>query len=211
MFSYITEIKNRAFLVLMLACSCFVVLYIYKETILFLIIKNFQRSYFVISNFNFLSTDITEIFLIYISLIKFFSLQMICLFCFYNTFVFFVPALYKIEYFILKKFFFNLILIWFGSFILNNYVLVPLLWEFFFSFQSIHYYSLLDFYFEAKISSYLSFYKAVYFICLLYTACFLIMLTIFSFVVNKFLFIKKYRKVYYYFFFIISTSISPHN
>ena len=209
MLNYIKEFKNRFLLVFILGFSCFMIIYAYKEIILFLIVKNFQKSFFDVSNFNFLSTNITEIFLVYINLTKFLSLQIICVFCLYHFFVFFAPALYKIEYSYCKNFFFNFIKAWLLAIIINNYIMVPLSWKFFYSFQITQHYNFLDFYFEAKISEYLFFYKLIYYVCVFYVECFTVILTISSFVINKLFFIKKYRKVYYYIFFIFSTLVSP--
>jgi sec-independent protein translocase protein TatC len=207
--NYIKEIKNRFILISVLSFSCFVMFYAYKEIILFLILKIFQKSFFNVSNFNFLSTNITEIFLTYINLIKFFSLQVISGFCLYHFFIFFAPALSQIEYNHCKSFFFNFVGAWFLAVILNNYFMVPLSWKFFYSFQATHYYNFLDFYFEAKISEYLNFYMVIHYVCVFYVESLTIILTFFSFVINKIFFIKTYRKIYYYIFFIFSTLVSP--
>jgi Sec-independent protein secretion pathway component TatC len=67
----------------------------------------------------------------------------------------------------------------------------------------------LTFYFEAKLSEYLSFYESIYYLC--NTICqtmflFCIVLDLFK---TNLLLVKKLRKIFYLFFFIFSTFLTP--
>jgi hypothetical protein len=63
MFKYILEIKNRLFLLLFTCVSTLVICYLYKETLIFLLVKS---NIFFSNNFYFIFTNVTEIFSVYI-------------------------------------------------------------------------------------------------------------------------------------------------
>ena len=99
-----------------------------------------------------------------------------------------------------------IIIIWFLSIILSKYILIPLTWNFFLSFQNMQSVTL---HFEAKLNEYLNFYISFYYLCFFYSQIFTILLFFFSYANKNVSVIKKFRKLYYYFFILFSTLISP--
>ena len=80
MTNYFLEIKNRFFLIFIVWLSIILTSYLYKEIILFSIIqrnisKNINHQ---IDIFYFIFTDVTEILSVYLKLITFLNLQIIC-------------------------------------------------------------------------------------------------------------------------------------
>ena len=207
MIKYLFEIKNRVSLLVLLWLFVGVVCYYYKEILLFSLIKSF-----ICLNsdlFYFIFTNVTEVFFIYFTLISFISFQIACWYLIYNIFVFLSPALFSYEHQYLNFFFKLLTFFFFFSFVLSNYVLIPLTWHFFLSFKPISFAK--SVYFEAKLSEYLNFYLNVYSFCFVYFQIFLVLFFFLSDIYSKksFIKIKKFRKLYYYFFVIFSTLVSP--
>ena len=207
MIKYLFEIKNRVSLLVLLWLFVGLVCYYYKEVLLFSLIKSFiclnsDLLYFIFTN-------VTEIFSVYFTIISFISVQVACWYFIYHIFVFLSPALFSNEHQYLD-FFFKLFTFFFlFSFVLSNYFLVPLTWQFFLSFKPISFAK--SVYFEAKLSEYLNFYLNVYSFCFVYCQIFLVLFFFLSDIYSKksFIKIKKFRKLYYYFFVIFSTLVSP--
>ena len=102
---YIIETKNRLILLLFSFILCFITSYCYRETLLFLTIKNlkFDQN----NSFYFISTNLTEIITSYIKLSYINSGLLISSLLMYHTLTFFGPALTVIEYNIIKQYFRN--------------------------------------------------------------------------------------------------------
>ena len=209
MIKYLIEFKNRLFFLVLLYLSTTVILYLYKEILLFLLVQpkwktadNFSLVYFIF-------TDVTEIFSVYIQLILFITFQFLVLFSIYHLYIFFIPALFKKEYlylkFIVKVIFFT----WFFSVLISNYYIIPLTWDFFLSFQNFITDKSFNIHFEAKLSEYFAFYISFYYICFFYFQfCVLIFVCLQHF--NKDLKkIKKFRKLYYFCFVLLATFLCP--
>lgn len=206
MIKYITEIRNRFFLVLIAYFFSIFTTYFYKEIILFLIIQS-KNQYSIASISYFIFTDVTEIFSLYMKLIFFISSQVIFFYILYNIFVFLIPALFKTEYtnlkFILKLFCFA----WIFSALIAIKILIPLTWNFFISFQNgIILKTSLDLYFEARIIEYLNFFMYFYLISTLYFQLSIFLFGILNYFSVSLQNIKKFRKVYY-FSFVLSTAL----
>ena len=76
MLKYFLEVKNRLLLLILTCLSTLFVCYLYKETVLFLLVQ--PNSFMTNSNskmFYFIFTNVTEIFSVYIQLIKFVCFQ----------------------------------------------------------------------------------------------------------------------------------------
>lgn len=191
---FIIEIRNRFFCILLNWVYLLNILYYYKETVLFLFLKQFVfKNAF---NFYFLCTNITELVLIYVQLIKFFSLQINLIFTAYQGFLFILPALNKFEFFRIKHFlYFALIFnILSASFIIN--IFFPFLLNFLLKFQESFVYL------ELKPTEFFVMYKKVYLYAQLQ---FFLFLFVIYFFVQISLSIKKYRKVYYFLSLVLIT------
>lgn len=209
MLKYFLEIKNRLFLLLFTWLSTLFICYLYKETLLFLLV---QPNRFMTSSsikFYFIFTNVTEIFSVYIQLITFLCFQIFFLYFIYHCFIFLNLAMFKMESSYLRTFLKLSMLIWICSIFLNNFILVPITWKFFLSFQDIISSKFIHLYFEAKLNEYLTFYILIYYLCIFYCQIFTILFFFFNYISNKTKVIKKFRKLYYYFFVIFSTLISP--
>lgn len=209
MIKYFIELKNRFLLLCLTFISCLLIIYLYKEILIFLIIQSKDNFDPTILNY-FIFTDVTEIFNIYIKLIIFIILQILFLYFLYHMFIFFVPALFKKEYIFL-----NLVIkLCYFTWVLSSYisikVLIPITWNFFLSFQElIAKITLLDIYFEAKLLEYFNFYIYLYFLSILYFQIGMILLIIFNYSNINLYDIKKFRKIYYFSFMITSTLLTP--
>jgi sec-independent protein translocase protein TatC len=199
--NYLFEIKNRSILIFLACAFTALSCYIYKDVLLFLILM---------PETNFIFTNVTEVFSVYINLVIFVSNQVFLIFLATHFFYFIAPALYKEEYFYAHSFMKLNLVAWFlvVGFLAN--ILVSLTWNFFLSFQNFSLDGLSglnSLYFEAKLSEYLDFYVYTYYACLFY---FLILLVIVLSLINlKPRYFKKFRKLYYYFLILVATLLSP--
>jgi sec-independent protein translocase protein TatC len=208
---YFLEIKNRIILLLITILSTLFMSYLYKETLLFLITQP-ERLMFnnnSSSVFYFIFTNVTEILSVYVQLITFLGFQAFLFFTFYHCFVFFSPAMFKSEYCFLFTFFKVSTTVWLFSAMVANFLLIPITWDFFFSFQKLFSDTFVNLHFEAKLTEYLDFYILIYYLSLMYFQIFTVFFFFFNYMSNKIKIIQQCRKIYYYFFIIFSTFISP--
>jgi sec-independent protein translocase protein TatC len=197
---FLNEIKNRLFLLFLTGLSVLITSYLYKEVLLFFICSN--------SQFSFIYTSITEVFSIYVSLISFITNQVFLVFFFFHFVIFLAPGLYDKEYFQVKLIFYlNISLLVFLAFFFNV-ILFPLSCEFFLSFQHIIFKSL-NFYFEAKINDYFSFYLIFYYICYFYFQIFIFLAFFFYYLDQELKEIKLFRKLFYFLFCIFPIITIP--
>jgi sec-independent protein translocase protein TatC len=206
MFKYILEIKNRLFLLLFTCTSTLIICYLYKETLIFLLVKS-NTSF--TNSFYFIFTNVTEVFSVCIQLVTFLSFQIFFIYVIYHIFTFLNLAMFKIESYYLKIFLKYSLISWIFSIFLTSFILVPITWNFFLSFQNIISSKFIQLHFEAKLNEYLNFYIFVYYLCVFYCQIFTILFFFLNYINNKIMVIKKFRKLYYYFFVIFSTMISP--
>lgn len=210
MINYFFEIKNRLFLLLITYSSTVLILYCYKEILLFLLIfPCHSYKYKKYETFYFIFTDVTEVFSVYINLIIFMSFQILLIFFSYHTFVFVNSALFKYEYKYFKLIFKSIVTVWLISFCFSHCLIIPLTQFFFLSFQPLIIEKSFDLYFEAKLSEYIYFYINSYYACLFYFQFFATMFFVFNYVIVKIRNIKKFRKAYYVSLIFFSTIISP--
>jgi sec-independent protein translocase protein TatC len=218
--TFFLEIKNRILLIFSGVFFTITPMYIYKHTMLFLIIKpNLSQKV----NFYFICTNITEGFFSYWYIITIFCLHFLLIFIIIHICMFFLTGLYQYE----KNFLVAFLLIYlsFGIFffLIFNNVILPFSWSFFnnilFSSNTIkntnyamhHHYKSLNLFFEIRITEYLHFYFTLYFMCVLLTHMLLILsvqLNIY-YKTSNFKNVQKYRKKLYFLFFIFSTVITP--
>ena len=180
MINYFIEIKNRCALLTITILSLFATGYYYKTFLLIIVIvSNTTLSNDILNYFIF--TSLSEMFIIYIMLSFFLTIQIVYFVVLYQIICFFAPGLFKHEYVFLKKTFFATMLLGFLSLLFFHNQLIPVISNFFLSFQS---YSIqtINFYFEAKIYEYLIFYRDLYLSCFfIFQSCiFLILLANFT-------------------------------
>lgn len=207
MLKYLLEIKNRFFLLFLTYSFTIAASYYCKDTLLFLIINpRFQINYKKDKLFYFIFTDVTEVFSIYLKLIIFISFQVSLLYTIYHVFIFFSPALFKTEFKRLKVLLIFLFLIWLISGLLAHFMVIPVSWNFFLSFQNLILDESFNLYFEAKLSEYFYFYTSFYYICSFYFQSFFLL---FYFLTYTNVSIKKFRKLYYFGFVLLATFLCP--
>ena len=198
---FFREIKNRFFLLLITGLSVTIISYLYKEVLLFFIYSNSPFS-------SYISTTITGIFSVYIKLISFINNQVLLIYFFFHLLIFLGPGLYDSEYYYIKIFLYINFCIFFFSILFFNIILFPLSCEFFLSFQ--HFiFKPLNFYFEAKIDDYLSFYIVMHYFCYFYFQSFIFLALIFYGLDQELKEIKFFRKLFYFLFSTFSITIIP--
>ena len=209
--TYLLEIRNRLILTFLTWLSIVIVSYLYKETLLFLLLQpnKLLESGKDPYSFYFIFTNVTEIFSVYIQLIIFLSTQIVFIYLLYHCFSFLSLAFFNWEYHLFLSFLKLSLSVWCFSIILTNYILIPLTWNFFFSFQKLASEQFMSLHFEAKLNEYLDFYISLYYTCILYCQIFTIIIFFLSFISSNFITIKRFRKLYYYIFVLFSTLISP--
>ena len=207
---YYLELKNRFFLLLFTWVSSLIICYLYKETILFLLINSSNYLNLLTTKPYFIFTSVSEIFYVYIDLIFFITNQTVIIMFFYHILIFLALGLYQFEFIKLRVTFQFFLLSWLFSVILLHKFVIPYSWSFFLSFQeNDNNLQCVSFFFEAKIVEYLSFFINLYYICLIncqFLAVVTLLLTNLSGKLNK---IKTFRKLFYFMFVIFSTLTTP--
>ena len=197
--NYLIEIKQRSLIVIFCCIFTSTVCYIYKEILLFIVIK------LNIINYYFIFTDVTEIFYIYIRLILFINIHFFFIYSSLHCLSFISPALSKNEYNFIIYLFKISLTFWFISLVFTFLCLIPFSWEFFFSFKKFDYYNPVNLHLESKLNEYLEFIIYSYYLSLIYFQSinlFFILILLKKFNIRI---VKKFRKVFYYTFCFIST------
>ena len=207
LFNYLKEIKNRVFFIFLSWLSVFIVSYLYKETLVFLLVKlSVTESELIF--FYFIATNLTDIFKVYVDIAYFVSFQVFIIIVCYNLFMFFTPALFVYEYkkikFVLVTFFVLTII---GIYLLNT-IILPYSFSFFLAFNKSSSYNV-DVFFEFKITEYVQFYKSIYYIIIFLSQFFSFIFLLFDSMKNKIKFILSTRKVFYIIFLLLSTLLTP--
>ena len=204
-YNYILEIKTRLLLILISWVINILICYSYKEILLYILIK-LNKEIYLLNTFYFISTDLMDIFNVYIQLSYFFSNQLIIVVIIYHLLMFMSPGLFKHEFKILKDFLFFSYLFLFLSFLLFNSFILPKLWQFFFEFQNNKSVAV---FFEAKVTHYVNFYIYTFYNLLIICQVFVCMFFFFKTINYKVNFLKKTKKLYYLLFVIFATLGSP--
>lgn len=198
--------KNRFFLLITCWGVVSVTCYIYKEPILFLLIKPSNYSQMAENKPYFIFTDISEVFYVYLQLTFFVSNQIATIMLLYHVLLFLSSGLYKLEYKKLQFAFKIFILSWSGSIVLLSKFIVPLSWSFFLSFQQA---DNISFFFEARIVEYFNYFTNLYYICFINCQ----ILTIIALALNNYSDdmrkTRKFRKLFYLIFVLFSTLTTP--
>lgn len=202
--NFLIEIKNRILLIIFVWLYSLIICYYYKEILYFFLINKLTLEK---NNFYFIYNNVTELFLVYFQLIQFFSVQIVFLLGFYNFFTFLVPALYRTEFFFLKKLLILLIINWFVNFLIILFVIFPLTWGFFEGFQGLFLTN--SVYFEIKISEYFEFFKKIFIFIEFYFSIILIIIFLLKDFYYDKVYTKKFRKVNYFLFSLLFTLLNP--
>lgn len=208
LYRYILEFKSRILLIIVSWIVTFLICYNCKEILLFLLIKLNIKLY-CLKSFYFISTNLTDVFSIYIQLSYFITNQLSIFLFFYHFLVFISPGLFKSEYKAIKLTLFLSTLFFFLSFCILNNVLLPYIWSFFLSFQNNQSTQSINIFFEAQITEYFKFYIYIHYITFIISQSFVLIVLILNFIENKINFVSKTRKVIYSSFLIIATVITP--
>jgi Sec-independent protein secretion pathway component TatC len=202
-YSLTIEIKNRIFLLGFTWLSGVIIAYAYKNTLLFSIIKrNITTDYFI-------TTNVTEVFLIYFKLNVCLTNYFFILYCCYHLIMFFVSALYYTEYFFFVNILFisSLNLIFFVVFV--YYIGIPITWDFFIKSQIIVSNQVVPIYFESKLHELLEFYLSFFEFGVL-SSFLLTSLVFLSVEINKNLIaLKKSRSTFHFSLIIIIILLTP--
>lgn len=206
---YILEIKNRFLLSIFSTVLIIITCYCYKETLLFFSVKpniidlKSKVFYFIVTN-------ITDILSTYLKLCYFIGIQGFILILLYHFIKFLTPGLYTNEIKKIKLCLFISVNLWFILFMFFYKFILPITWNFFFSFQ--HSTSSLyniNLFFEAKLTEYIDFYILIYCNCMFIWLFFVSIILLLNFLTYKTQFIKKSRKIFYIIFYFIATIITP--
>ena len=207
-YKYFLELKNRLCLSCFSWFISFFISYNYKETLLFLLIKLNNKLY-NLDSFYFITTNLTEVFNVYIKICFFISNQFFIIFLVYNSLLFISPGLFYNEYKNLKFIIFVSLFLNGISIVCFNYVFLPYLWSFFLSYFENNFVESVNIFFEIQITDYLLFYLKTYYICILVSQFFVVIFVLLTFISNKIDVIKTTRKFLFSFFLIFSTLVTP--
>lgn len=199
---YFLELYHRLFILLFTFGLNFVILFYYKEQLIYLIGQH-QQSLIP----SFISTSLAEIFLVFLKLSFFLAFYFSYPVILAQVAFFIIPGLYKYEYKIVRNFFVISILLYLIATIFTTKVFLPYCWAFFSSFQLQASENLINLQLEPRIADYLNFFFETFLLLNLVLHLFLV----FIFFLRKVTldFIVKYRKVFYLGFFIFATLVTP--
>jgi sec-independent protein translocase protein TatC len=199
---YINELKYRLFFLFFTLAGNAILLYTYKEEVIFLLGEH-QSKFFPY----FISTNLTEIFFGFFKLT--FSLALYFTFPSFigQLWFFLVPALYRYEYEIFRNFCFLSIFTFFISTFLTLSIFLPYCWKFFSSFQIEAPESLVSIHMELRINDYLNFFLTILFsLTLIFHFFFIFLFFLKMLPLNLFI---KFRKIGHFLIFILATLFTP--
>lgn len=202
---YVSEIKKRVFLILLSSIVTMMTCYLYKNVLLFLLIKlNFKL--YNLKLFYFITTNLSDVFTVCLKCSYFISLQFLIVLIIYHSLMFLSPGLFNFEYKVLKLFVFICVILFILSLLLLHLYILPFLWEFFLSFQEN---CKINVFFESKLTEYFEFYQNIYFIVILISQSFSFLIVHLLLTSKKIIFITTSRKIVYFSFILIATLVTP--
>ncbi len=199
---YLLEVYKRFLISLFTILINFIIFYNYKEQVIYMLGQH-QQNLFPY----FISTGLTEIFLILIKLSAFLAFYFSYPTVLIQIALFLIPALYKYEYKIIRNYLILSLSLYFFTTIIAYEYFLPYCWKFFSSFQIKADESLVSVHLETRISDYLGFFFEI-FISLNIVLHLLLTFLIF---LHKFTLdsIVAYRKLIYLLLFIFATALTP--
>lgn len=208
LYKYYLEIKNRIFLLILVWFSTVLIVYTYKEVMLFLFLKP-SEVLFKEKFLYFIFTNLTEVFSTYIKFSYFIGNQILFVYLVYMIFIFLAPGLYLNEYKNCLVVLSCCFILWCFSIVCLNKVLLPVSLNFFYSYHETKVNQAFSFHYEAKINEYFNLYLSIYYMWCLNSQLFIILYFVLEFFKNNLKYLKELRKVFYLFFLILATVISP--
>ena len=205
---YIIEIKNRLILLIFSFTICLLTSYSYKETLLFLTIKNLEKNTQTNSIY-FISTNLTEIISSYFELSYLNASLLITILMAYHVLAFFKPAITNFEYNLIKVYVTKSFFFFFFGFYVFYFFFLPIFWNFFLNFQDLYSLNTMNVYFEGRIEEYINFYRKTCFLLIIISQLCVNLSLVLERVTNKIMFIKNSRKPIYLLLLVISTTITP--
>nr|YP_011008078.1 SecY-independent transporter protein [Dictyotopsis propagulifera]WBP69944.1 SecY-independent transporter protein [Dictyotopsis propagulifera] len=196
-FFYLQELNYRIIYVLVGACLIFLLSYYYKQTLLYLLLPT------GISHF--ISTEITEIFKVYLYLCFTFTSLIAILLFLIQMYLFFKPGFYVFEANLIFCYLLTLIFCYFYLYCILYPTVIQITWEFFLNFTKN--FNSTQLIFELQLQNYLSYVQNIGIII-----SFIGPIVIFSKILlinTNINIIIKYRKVFYVIIIIISTLLTP--
>jgi len=207
-YKYLLEIKYRIFFSFIAWSFIMISCYYFKETLLYTFLKfslksdNSRLLYF-------LTTDVAEVFVTYLHLSFYVANQIVLIFVCCQFFCFLSTGLHIFEYIYFKTLLWITIVCWLMFiFVLNSFIF-PISWGFFLKFQEYLSFQNVTFYFEAKLSEYLIFYKSIYYVCNLVFQTIILFCIVLDLFKTNLLIVRKLRKTFYFLFFVFSTFLTP--
>lgn len=205
-YKYYLEIKNRAILSAITWVCTSTVCYLYKETILFILINSNTHLNNLSIKPYFIFTGISEMFYVYLQLTFFISNQITIIAIFYHSLLFLSSGLYHFEYKKLQSAFKIFVISWLSSIILLNKFIIPFSWTFFLSFQKN---DTVSFFFEAKIVEYFNYFTNLYYISFINCQILTVITLFLNTISTNLKRIRKFRKLFYLIFVIFGTVTTP--
>ena len=199
---YLLEIYNRFLINLFTIFTNFIILYAYKEQVIYMLGQH-QQNLFPY----FISTGLTEIFLIFIKLSTFLAFYFSYPVLLIQIGFFIIPALYKYEYKIIRNYLLLSLSLYFFTTLIAYQYFLPYCWKFFSSFQMKANESIVSIHLETRISDYLSFFFEIF----ISLNIILHLLLIFLIFLHKFTLdsIVTYRKLIYLLLLVFATALTP--
>lgn len=208
---YTLEIIFRSILLILSWLSVVVIFYLYKKVLLNAFIGLNESLILNFSKFkpHFILTEITEIFNVYFYLIFFFSNQIFFLKVGYHILMFLSKSVSKKEGFFLVNSFKIIVIFWVISFVFLNIFILPLTWDFFFSFYKDTHLNSLTLFFELRLIEYVKFYFSLYYTSFFIGQFLALIFLVFKSGITSVILVRKYRKLFYLVIVSLSTVLSP--
>nr|YP_010165735.1 Sec-independent protein translocase component TatC [Imasa heleensis]QRR29748.1 Sec-independent protein translocase component TatC [Imasa heleensis] len=198
LYNYLLEIKYRLLYVTISIITCIIICYIYKYKLLY-ILTSINIDY----RTEFVYTQITDLFVVYLLIVIYITIALATTLLYFNLYLYIKPALYVSESLTVRNFTIFLILVLLIGLILNSMYVIPLLINYFYTFEKEQ--ALTDLFLQLQLKDYLMFYiNANIMIFLLYLSP-IIMYSVLTYVNLTVISVKKYRK-YIYILIILSMS-----
>lgn len=199
---YLQEIQYRLFIVFCCCLLNFIIIYINKEQVIYLLGQH-QENIFPY----FIATNLTEIFFSYIKLSIFLAFYLAYPIIILQLWFFLKPGLYQYENKILRNLIILTIILYITTNIVSYNIFLPYCWKFFSGFEFNAENFLVGIHLETRLNDYLEFFMKV----------FLSLNFLFHIFISFILLLKKlkldylvyYRKVVYLLCFIIATIGTP--
>lgn len=205
MSKYVTELKNRVILIISAWILVALISYVYKEILIYILIKPCLQSHASDIKFYFITTNFTEIVEVYFKTIFFTGNNLIVPYLSYHVLKFFSPGLYQYENSILKRILTCFITLYCCFGIVMYTTLLPYSWEFFYKLTPRN----LNVFLEPKLTEYFNFFVITFTIIIFYSQFLTLFLETLLSYPRYIIKIKNTKKSTYFGMIVISTLITP--